>query len=148
MVTIRLARHGGKKRPFYHVTVAEKRTRRDGRFIERLGFYNPLARGQEEELRINLERVDYWLSVGAQPTERTRQLVTKLRRQLTATEEQPTATADKEQLVATADKEPVVATADKEPSVATADKEPLVATADKEPPAATADKEPPAATVE
>ena len=75
VVTIRLARHGGKKKPFYHLTVAEKTTKRDGRFIERVGFYNPIARGQEEELRIDLERVDYWLSSGAQPTDRVRQLV-------------------------------------------------------------------------
>ena len=67
MVTIRLARHGGKKKPFYHVTVAERSAKRDGRFIERVGFYNPVARGQEEELRIDLPRVDYWLSTGAAP---------------------------------------------------------------------------------
>lgn len=80
MVTIRLARHGGKKHPFYHVTVAEKTAKRDGRFIERLGFYNPLARGGEEEVRIDLERVDHWLSVGAQPTERTAQLIARYRK--------------------------------------------------------------------
>ena len=81
MVTIRLARHGGKKHPFYHVTVAEKTAKRDGRFIERLGFYNPVARGGEEELRIDLARADHWLSVGAQPTERARQLITRYRNQ-------------------------------------------------------------------
>ena len=80
MVTIRLARHGGKKNPFYHVTVADKTAKRDGRFIERLGFYNPVARGAEEELRIDLERADYWLSVGARPTERAGQLIARFRK--------------------------------------------------------------------
>ena len=80
MVTIRLARHGSKKNPFYHVTVAERSAKRDGRFIERVGFYNPLARGQSEGLRIDIDRVDHWLSVGAQPTERVRQLVAQVRR--------------------------------------------------------------------
>ncbi len=80
MVTIRLARHGGKKKPFYHVTVAERSAKRDGRFIERVGFYNPVARGQEEALRIDLERLDYWLSTGAQPTDRVRQLVGRWRK--------------------------------------------------------------------
>ena len=80
MVTIRLARHGGKKHPFYHVTVAEKTAKRDGRFIERLGVFNPLARGGEEELRIDLERADHWLSVGAQPTERAAQLIARCRK--------------------------------------------------------------------
>lgn len=80
MVTIRLARHGGKKNPFYHLTVAEKSAKRDGRFIERLGFYNPVARGADEELRIDLGRTDYWLSVGAQPTERAGQLIARYRK--------------------------------------------------------------------
>ncbi len=80
MVTIRLARHGGKKRPFYHVTVAERAAKRDGRFIERIGFYNPVARGREEELRIDLDRVDYWLASGAQPTDRVKQLLSRWRK--------------------------------------------------------------------
>ena len=82
MVTIRLARRGGKKRPFYHLTVAEKSAKRDGRFIERVGFYNPVARGNDEELRIDLERVDYWLSQGAVPTERVGSLVKRWRKQV------------------------------------------------------------------
>ena len=81
MVTIRLARRGGKKRPFYHITVAEKLAKRDGRFIERVGFYNPVARGKEEELRIDLVRVDYWLSCGAVPTECVGNLVKRWRKQ-------------------------------------------------------------------
>jgi len=75
MVTIRLARHGSKKRPFYHLTVADKRDRRDGRFIEQVGFYNPLARGVEQKLRVNQERVDYWLGQGAQTSDRVKQLL-------------------------------------------------------------------------
>lgn len=65
MVTIRLARAGAKKRPFYHIVVTDSRNARDGRFIERLGFYNPIAVGGEEKLRINNERVGYWVSQGA-----------------------------------------------------------------------------------
>ena len=85
MVTIRLARRGGKKRPFYHLTVAEKSAKRDGRFIERVGFYNPVARGNDEELRIDLERVDYWLGCGAVPTDRVGSLVKRWRKQQAAT---------------------------------------------------------------
>jgi small subunit ribosomal protein S16 len=80
MVTIRLARHGSKKNPFYHITVADKAAGRDGRFVERLGFYNPVAKGGEEELRVNLERVQYWVSVGAQPTDKVKRLVTRARK--------------------------------------------------------------------
>ena len=80
MVTIRLARHGAKKSPFYHVTVAEKSAKRDGRFIERIGFYNPIARGADVPLRIDLARFDHWLANGAQPTERVRQLAALVRR--------------------------------------------------------------------
>ncbi|OUS30617.1 30S ribosomal protein S16 ['Osedax' symbiont bacterium Rs2_46_30_T18] len=75
MVTIRLSRGGAKKRPFYQITVADSRCARDGRFIERLGFFNPLAQGQEETLRLNLERVAYWMGKGAQPSERVAQLI-------------------------------------------------------------------------
>jgi len=70
MVVIRLARSGSKKRPFYHLSVADQRFPRDGRFIERVGFFNPVARGQEERLRVDLERVEYWMSKGAQPSDR------------------------------------------------------------------------------
>ena len=80
MVTIRLARHGARKNPFFHVTVADRAAKRDGRFIERIGFYNPIARGQEERMRVDLDRVDYWLSQGAQPTERARQLIDSAKR--------------------------------------------------------------------
>jgi len=76
MVTIRLARSGAKKRPFYHVVVTNSRSPRGGRFIERLGFFNPIAAGQEEKLRIDDGRVQYWLSQGAQPSARVAQLLT------------------------------------------------------------------------
>ncbi|HEY9148406.1 MAG TPA: 30S ribosomal protein S16 [Gammaproteobacteria bacterium] len=75
MVTIRMARGGAKKRPFYQIVVTDSRNRRDGRFIERLGFFNPVARGNEERLRLDRERVDYWLSQGAQPSERVASLL-------------------------------------------------------------------------
>lgn len=75
MVTIRLARTGAKRRPFYHIVAADKRMPRDGRFIERLGFFNPVAAGKEEGLRLDLERVDYWLGTGAQLTETAAKLV-------------------------------------------------------------------------
>ena len=75
MVVIRLARGGSKNRPFYHIHVADSRSPRDGRFIERLGFFNPVARGQEEPSRIDLERVEYWIGKGAQPSERVATLI-------------------------------------------------------------------------
>jgi len=75
MVSIRLARGGPKKRPFYHVVVSDSRSPRDGRYIERIGFYNPRARGQEQELRIDDGRIDYWVSKGAQTSERVANLI-------------------------------------------------------------------------
>ncbi len=75
MVTIRLARGGAKKKPFYYITVTDQRYARDGRFIERVGFFNPVARGKEERLRINLERVQYWSQNGAQPSQRVAGLI-------------------------------------------------------------------------
>ncbi len=75
MVSIRLARGGSKKRPFYHVTVTDSRKARDGRFIERLGFFNPVARGQEERLRIDTARVEYWVGQGAQVSDRVNKLL-------------------------------------------------------------------------
>jgi small subunit ribosomal protein S16 len=75
MVTIRLSRSGAKKRPFYHLTVADSRTARDGRFIERVGFYNPVARGQEERLRVDRDRIEYWQGQGAQLSDRVAKLL-------------------------------------------------------------------------
>lgn len=75
MVTIRLARGGAKNRPFYHVVVTDSRNSRDGAYIERLGFFNPLSRGNEERVRLDTARVEYWKSVGAQPSDRVAQLI-------------------------------------------------------------------------
>ena len=75
MVVIRLSRGGSKKRPFYHVTVADRREARDGSFIDRLGFFNPVARGQEERLRVDADRIEYWQGQGAQLSERVAKLV-------------------------------------------------------------------------
>ncbi|MFT5482334.1 MAG: small subunit ribosomal protein S16 [Halieaceae bacterium] len=75
MVTIRLSRGGAKKRPFYHLTVTDSRNSRDGRFIERVGFFNPVARGQEERLRFDQDRIDYWVGQGAQLSDRVSNLV-------------------------------------------------------------------------
>jgi small subunit ribosomal protein S16 len=75
MVTIRLSRSGAKKRPFYHLTVTDSRNARDGRFIERVGFYNPVARGQEERLRVDRDRIQYWQGQGAQLSARVEKLL-------------------------------------------------------------------------
>jgi len=75
MVTIRLARGGAKKRPFFHLTVTDSRNARNGRFIERVGFFNPIAKGQEERLRVDAERIAYWQGQGARLSERVATLV-------------------------------------------------------------------------
>jgi len=81
MVTIRLARGGSKKRPFYHIHVSDSRSPRDGRYLERLGFFNPIASGQEERLKVDLERVDHWVGLGAQTSDRVAKLVDEVRTQ-------------------------------------------------------------------
>ena len=75
MVTIRLARGGANKRPFYQVVVTDSRNARDGRFIERVGFYNPLATGNAEELRLDVDRVEHWVAQGATVSERVAGLI-------------------------------------------------------------------------
>ena len=75
MVSIRLSRGGSKKRPFYHIHVTDSRTSRDGRFIERVGFFNPIARGQEERLRIDSDRLQHWIAQGAQCSDRVAKLI-------------------------------------------------------------------------
>ena len=80
MVSIRLSRAGAKKRPFYHLVVTDSRKRRDGRYIERVGFFNPVGKEHEENLRIDVERVDYWIGQGAQPSERVASLLKKVRK--------------------------------------------------------------------
>ncbi len=77
MVVIRLARGGAKKRPFYQVIVTDSRNARDGRFIERIGFFNPTAQGAAEKIRLNTERYNYWVQQGAQPSERVASLATQ-----------------------------------------------------------------------
>jgi small subunit ribosomal protein S16 len=79
MVIIRLARGGALKRPFYHIVVTDRRNRRDGRYIERVGFFNPIAAGGEERLRVDLGRADFWLKQGAQPSERVADLLKQYR---------------------------------------------------------------------
>jgi len=75
MVTIRLARAGAKKRPFYHIVVTDSRNKRDGRYIERVGYFNPIAAGQEKKLEIDTGRVDYWKSNGAKTSDRVAKLL-------------------------------------------------------------------------
>ena len=75
MVVIRLSRGGAKKRPFYKIVVTDSRNRRDGRYIESIGFFNPVAKGKEEFLRLDLEKVDEWIGKGAQLSDRIAKLV-------------------------------------------------------------------------
>jgi small subunit ribosomal protein S16 len=79
MVVIRLARGGTNKRPFYHVVVTDRRAPRNGRYIERVGFFNPIATGGEERLRFDLPRIDEWVTKGAQPSERVTDLLKQYR---------------------------------------------------------------------
>ncbi|MBP7485531.1 MAG: hypothetical protein RLZZ369_810 [Pseudomonadota bacterium] len=75
MVVIRLARGGSKKRPFFNIVAADSRNPRDGRFLERVGFYNPMASGNAEGLRLSLDRLEYWVNNGAQPSDTVTRLV-------------------------------------------------------------------------
>lgn len=75
MVVIRLSRGGAKKRPFYHLVVTDSRKRRDGNYIERIGYFNPVARGQEVRLHLETEKLDKWLAVGAQISDRVKSLI-------------------------------------------------------------------------
>ena len=75
MVTIRLSRSGAKKKPFFHITVTDSRKPRDGRFIERVGYFNPIAKGKETRLKVDHERVDYWIGVGASISDRVALLI-------------------------------------------------------------------------
>jgi len=89
MVSIRLSRGGAKKRPFYHIVVTDQRNRRDGRYIERVGFFNPVARGAEEKLRVDIDRVEHWIGNGAKPSDRVSALIKDYRK----TQELPTTEA-------------------------------------------------------
>ena len=84
MVVIRLARAGAKKRPFYHIVVTDSRKRRDGKCIERIGYYNPIARGLEVKLHLELSKINHWQQVGAQLSERVISLVKEFNKNLTA----------------------------------------------------------------
>lgn len=84
MIVIRLARGGSKKRPFYHFVVANSRNARDGRFIERLGYFNPLAQGQAQRLSLDLEKVNAWIAKGAQPSDRVKRLMKDVAAQASA----------------------------------------------------------------
>ena len=81
MVSIRLSRGGAKKRPFYHIVVTDQRNRRDGRYIERLGYFNPIAADTKDRIRMDLPRIDYWIGQGAQPSDRVSSLLKGYRKQ-------------------------------------------------------------------
>ena len=83
MVTIRLARGGAKKRPFYSIVVSDQRRQPKGRFIERVGFFNPMATENEEKVRLDTGRVDYWISKGAKPSDRVASILKQVRREAT-----------------------------------------------------------------
>ncbi|HTW75154.1 MAG TPA: 30S ribosomal protein S16 [Steroidobacteraceae bacterium] len=93
MVTIRLTRRGGKNQPFYHVVVTDSRRRQGGASLEQVGFYNPVARGKDTVLKLDLERIDYWRGQGAQASERVRALVSGYRKSLGQEQGQPPAAA-------------------------------------------------------
>ena len=83
MVTIRLARGGAKKRPFYSIVVSDQRRQPKGRFIERIGFFNPMATETEEKVRLDTGRVDYWISKGAKPSDRVASILKQVKREAT-----------------------------------------------------------------
>jgi small subunit ribosomal protein S16 len=84
MVTIRLTRRGAKNQPFYHVVVTDSRRRQGGMSLEMVGYFNPVARGKEVKLKLELDRIDHWVQLGAQQSDRVRQLVTSYRKQALA----------------------------------------------------------------
>lgn len=84
MVTIRMTRGGSKKRPFYHLVVTDSRNARDGRYIERVGFFNPLARGQEERVRLEMGRIEHWIGLGAQTSDRVATLLKEAKKAVAA----------------------------------------------------------------
>lgn len=84
MVVIRLSRAGAKKRPFYHIVVTDSRRRRDGNYIESIGYFNPVARGQEVRLHLEMEKLTHWQSVGAQLSDRVRELTKQFKKEAAA----------------------------------------------------------------
>ena len=146
MLTIRLARSGAKKRPFFHVSVADSRMPRDGRFVERVGYYNPIASGQEVRLELDLERIDYWIGQGAQPSDRVLNLL-KQNKETPEQTEKRLATKDlkrqKKLAKKLADKEPV----EEAPAEAATEEAPVEAATEEAPveaPAEVAAEEAPA----
>lgn len=95
MVTIRLARGGTNKRPFYHIVVTNSRSPRDGRYIERLGYYNPVAAGKSVSLEIANDRIEYWVSKGAQTSDRVAKLIKDFAKTVATKEEKPAKKAEK-----------------------------------------------------
>ena len=110
MLRIRMTRMGGKKDPHYRVVVAEKRGPRDGRFVEKVGYYNPSL--NPIRLKLDLERVDYWIGKGAQPTETVRTLIRKVKTQETTPVEEPEAAAEDKDKAAEVDDAAEAAKAD------------------------------------
>ena len=143
MLTIRLARSGAKKRPFFHVSVADSRMPRDGRFVERVGYYNPIASGQEVRLELDLERIDYWIGQGAQPSDRVLNLL-KQNKETPEKTEQRLASKDikrqKKLAKKLADKEPI----EEAPAEAATEEAPAEEAATEEAPAEAATEEAPA----
>jgi len=80
MIIIRLSRTGNKKKPFYHIVLADKKSPRDGRYVERLGFFNPIASGNALEMRLNLERIEYWIMNGAKLSTKMHYLIKKYKK--------------------------------------------------------------------
>ena len=119
MVVIRLSRGGAKARPFYNIVVADKRVRRDGRFIERIGFYNPLAKDGEEKLRVAQDRLTYWRGVGAQASPTVERLLkagvlpATAPAANTAPQPSPPANRPNEELVVTGTRSEVISTPDR-----------------------------------
>ena len=143
MLTIRLARSGAKKRPFFHVSVADSRMPRDGRFVERVGYYNPIASGQEVRLELDLERIDYWIGQGAQPSDRVLNLL-KQNKETPEQTEQRLASKDikrqKKLAKKLADKEPI----EEAPAEAATEDAPAEAVAEEAPAEEAATEEAPA----
>jgi small subunit ribosomal protein S16 len=84
MVTIRLTRRGAKNQPFYHVVVTDSRRRQGGLSLELVGYFNPVARGKDTRIKLDLDRIDHWAKLGAQQSDRVRSLVTAYRKQAAA----------------------------------------------------------------
>lgn len=119
MVVIRLSRGGTKKRPFYHVVAADKRASRDGRRIERLGYFNPIAAGKEIRLRLDMDRVNHWLGQGAQASERVAVLIQDMQKGPEAVAAEHAKKAEKKQQKKAAAKTKVAAEATKVAAEAT-----------------------------